>query len=125
MLKLSENDHYNPNLVRIYKIPKIFHCVRSQRYYHRNDTLKLVIGILVNQHDICDMIFGSDFSSLYGIGMIAILMYQVIIHPAIVSFLVVGHNVDRQNVDKKAKKKYPPPGLDPANFWVEDPSLTG
>ena len=48
--------------------------------------------------------------------------------------MVVGHNVDRQNVEKKnhlnfERKKYPPtPGagpLDPEIFWIEVPSLTG
>jgi len=45
--------------------------------------------------------------------------------------MVVGHNVDRQNVDKKKlnfEKKILPIGtgpLDPAIFWIEEPSLTG
>ena len=46
---------------------------------------------------------------------------------------VVGHNVGRQNVDKKKlnfeEKKIPPTGAGwtpgPAIFWIEDPRITG
>jgi len=42
--------------------------------------------------------------------------------------MVVGHDVERQNVEKRKirkRKKIRPSELDPAIFWIEDPSLTG
>ena len=38
--------------------------------------------------------------------------------------IVVEHNVDKKKFNFE-KKKCPSLGLDPAIFWIEDPSLTG